>query len=346
MIQVAIIYLTSTVTKNGEFWQAGVVLESTTTDMTHAGLLAGWLADKPGLCRFLTHATLCVEGSIAVLVFFPWKNTITRVIACIGLLGVHISLGFSMDVGPFYLISSGFAFVLLPPAVWDKLRVPKAFNFRKTIADKKSLLPASAAKPLRIVSSAVLIFMLCFIFQKNLAKWQEASYWSDSIKGNKALSGLASMKLPRVGGVSGLFNQSWWLFAPDPYKDMGTLLFVGSKGDGVFYDIYTEEEVFFRLAGQQQTTISGTPHVQFSGSLFVHSFYLRRYLQRLEQEPLRQYRDEVYQRYFDHVYAEWLEKHGDPGWLGVALVYIRNKTSLKKGKLVHQQEVFPLYTKQ
>ncbi len=336
LFQIAIIYLTSTITKTGEFWRAGVAVESVMGDLTHAGLLSGWLAQLPGLCKFLSYATLVIEGAIPLLIFSPIKNGYARLTAAVLLFGLHVSLGLSMEVGPFYLITTGFAVLLLPKMVWDKLKVPADYNFGQIHWTKYTFQPDVRQRLiLKRVIALGIIGVLVLAFQKNLAKWRYNSYWSDTIKNNAVLDVVARLKTPLIG-VSGIFRQSWWLFAPDPHKDMGCVIMTGILPDGKVIDLHSGKVLFQLDPSTGKFDTVNTPRVQATGAMFIYSFYIRRSYKDLDEA--------VFKNWAQYEYGRWVVKNPGIQLREYSLMLYSLPTSLEQGQLVRKPNLGVLHT--
>lgn len=323
LFQIAMIYLTSALTKNGDMWRGGVAIWAALEDRTHAGMLAGLMHGFPGLCRLLTYASIVLEAALPLLIFSPVRSAACRLFAGVSIFWFHVLLGTVLVVGPFWMITAGFAVVLMPSAVWDRLGVPVDANAR----------PARPAAPrfdavthrrLRAAIGVVLVAVMLYHTQKNLSRWREHSYASGLIRAVPPLDRLATLPMPRLG-VSGIAEQPWWLFAPDPYPEMGTFVFVGMGSDGRFLDLLADEEVLELDPRTGEIRVTGSVWNRFTGSRFVLSFYARRFL---TGPP-----GELFANWTRYEYERWARRHPGETLRRCGLVYVANTTRYEGGRI-------------
>lgn len=320
LFQIAVIYLTSTVTKNGPLWASGRAIEAIMADRTYAGLIAAWLGSYPELCRFLTYSAQIIEALVALLLFFPLANRVCRTLAAILLLGLHWGLAVSMEVGQFYLMTTGFAVLFLPGFVWDRLLGPAA----STAVEASEGSSLSARLRIPLLRGIFAILLALFVLQKNMEKWGEQSYLSSAIASNGVTRAIAGMDTPDIG-LGGVFRQPWWLFAPDPPREMGTILFVGIDAQGNIHDLLAGELMFERDVSSGESRQVGEPRNRFTGSRFVLSWYVRRYRGLLPPS--------VFVNWSRYEYERWNPPEGGPVINEVGLILFSDYVSLTDGEL-------------
>ncbi|MEM8907493.1 MAG: hypothetical protein AAGD05_06575 [Bacteroidota bacterium] len=345
LLQIALIYLTSFLTKTGDLWQSGQTIFSITDDRTHAVGFAELLSSYPGFCAFLTYTALYLELFLAILIFFPLFNRYCRLIAAIGIVLLHTGLALVLFVGPFHLITLAFAVVLLPSFVWEKVNIaPKNFPLPIWKAP-----PAPKVKGKKVVKEpplpiwgylwkGLVIVMMIWIVQKNFQKWKQESYLSQILNNMGPIGKLADLNPKQASPFTGLLQQPWWLFAPNPHKDMGTIVLLAR----------TEQNETLDLLGDRILTISDDPQTgepvfdkkivnHFTSSRFVLSFYARRYLQVFPPE--------LFQRWTDFEYERWKKQHPDQKLLELRMYYYSNYTTLERGQLNRKKNLALMHTK-
>lgn len=330
LIQIALVYFTSVITKNGEFWQEGIAVLSATDDRTHAVGLASWLAQTPSLAIFLNYFTLILESLIFILIFLPWKNQWARLGAAITIPVIHFGLATALDVGPFYFSNLAYAVILLPSLFWN-------FDFIKKRQSKKTVTQIASAQTApfqRYVLNAFIVFVLLFIVQRNVNKWNKQSYLSETIQAIPPLNAFASISIPAPGIFMGIWNQPWWLFAPDPYKDMGTILIVGQTGPQEFTELIGNKPFIYQRQNDGTVSFKYPPYNEFTGPRFVFSWYARRYHERIPRP--------VFQKWLRYELKEWRKEHPGKRLGGAKMFYLTNKTTLVNDELKREKRLLLL----
>ncbi len=325
LFQTFLIYLTGFLTKTGEYWQKGIVITSATDDLTHGYWLADLMKDMPQLCTFLTHSSLVIELFIAICVFIPFKNSIFRLIAALLIPIFHFGIGAALYVGPFFLSTLCFSVILLPSLFWKK------FKFKKP----KFISIESARLPLKYLTILIMGGAIFLMFQKNLNKWEKNSYLSGGIKSIPLVNQFAAWQNPRPGILLGVWDQPWLFFAPDPYKDMGTILMAGMDSKGQFKEILLDRPFKYRQDPVTNNIIFDTPmNNAFTKSRFVFSFYMRRLMGKIPND----------------VFKKWLTfelKHRNKKSKGTKITqakcfYYSNKTTYQNEVFLREKRLFEL----
>jgi len=318
LLQIFLLYFTSVVTKTGELWQSGLVIESASGDLTHAALLSGFFGSLPGLSKILTYSALVVELLIAMLV---WGRGKLRMLAVILIIGLHVGIALAIDVGPFYFSTLCFAVFLLPTSFWERTKVPTGpkLKFNDRINWKS---------PINIF----LILCMLLMVQKNMNKWQKNSYLKP-IFDLPGLAQLSGLELNRPGMFTGIWDQPWWLFAPDPHKDMGTVLIGAQLPNGQFVDLMTGDPFQYQKLPDGQVKFDPVIYNNFTHSEFVFSWYVKRNHNTIPQA--------TYNKWLKHIKKKQSKKLN----LRVnqaMMFYYSNKTTVNNGQLVREKRMYQL----
>lgn len=353
--QITLIYLTSFLTKTGDLWQSGLTIFTLTDDRTHAVGVADWLAGQPGFCSFLSHSALYIELLLALLIFFPLFNRYCRLIAAICIIGLHSGLAMVLFVGPFHLITLAFAVVLLPTFVWDKFKVAANKNFplpflkqsvapqeiKKTKSKGRKVIDKKTAPSTPLFSyvwKAIVVIMLLMITQKNLQKWKKESYLSNVISNMGGISNIADLNPPKASPFTGLLQQPWWLFAPNPHKDMGTIVLLARTENNETLDILSDRTL--EISEDPRTfepTFNKKIMNYFTSSRFVLSFYARRYINTFPPE--------LFERWTNYEYDRWKADHPNEKLLELRMYYYSNATKVERGKIIRKKGLALMHTK-
>jgi hypothetical protein len=120
-LELAIIHLAAGLAKNGALWKSGSALYCILQNNDYVRPLGMSLLVAPGLCKVLTFAARATELAFLPLAFSPWRRALTRPLALVAALGLHLAILAFMRVGifPYIMISSLCLFV--PPALFDRV---------------------------------------------------------------------------------------------------------------------------------------------------------------------------------------------------------------------------------
>ncbi len=339
LFQIAIIYFTSFITKTGDLWTSGLAVYSLTADLTHGNFLGPILANLPGVSRFLTYFSLIIELALPFLVFSPFFSKAARTLAGFLIVFLHFGLASTIYVGPFHFITFCFAILLMPDSFWNKFKVKKDKNFGTLSIGAWHL--TSKIPPLfkkvgsRLIQAFVMVMML-LIFQRNFQKWGKDSFLSKSIQASPVIENIAKSTPLDFRFITGVFRQPWWLFAPNPHKDMGTLVFLGRTANNETMDIINNQILTITNDPKYNTPIfDKSIHNNFRNSRFTLSFYARKYLNNLP--------DELYKRWAENEYQRWLIAHPDQPLQELGIYYYAIPTRIENGQLVRDKGFLPLY---
>ena len=322
LFQIFLIYLTSVLTKSGEYWRKGIVIESATDDLTFGYWLAPYLADLPQICQLLTYGSLVLEFFIAFCIFFPFKNPTFRFLAAISIPILHFSIGTAMYVGPFFLSTLCFAAILIPSFFWKKTKYKK-WAFKPIVPPKL---------PVRYFSLALMGFAIFLMIHKNLFKWQKESYISGFVQNIPLINKFAAWPNNRPGIFLGVWDQPWYFFAPDPYKDMGTIIMVGRDQSGQMKELLLDRPFKYTKDNEGNVIFDQPLNNAFTKSRFVYSFYARRLLKKFPRSAIK----------------KWLakeEKYKNKNGRRIQQAkcfYYSNQTSYENGQFKRERKLFEL----
>jgi hypothetical protein len=121
LLQLASVYAFNAWQKNGAMWLDGSLLHyvlALDPIVTRYGLaLRGMLT--PELSALLTHSARLGEACIPVLLLLPVALRLTRPLAAVTIVGLHIGFALLMNVGLFSLAMISYTPFLVPGSLWD-----------------------------------------------------------------------------------------------------------------------------------------------------------------------------------------------------------------------------------
>lgn len=339
LFQIALVYFTSFITKTGDLWTSGLAVYSLTADLTHGNFLAPILANLPGVSKFLTYFSLVIELALPFLIFSPILSRKARTLAAFLIVFLHFGLASTIYVGPFHFITFCFAILLLPDSFWNKFKVKKDKNFGDLKIGTWRLLdripPILCTVGYRL-SQAFVVVMMLLIFQRNFQKWGENSFLSEGIKASVGLENIAKSTPLNFTFVTGVFRQPWWLFAPNPHKDMGTLTLLGRTKNNETIDIINNQILNISNDPKYNVPIfDKSIHNNFRNCRFTLSFYARKYLDSLPEE--------LYKRWTEYEYKCWLKAHPDQPLLELSIYHYAIPTRIENNQLVREKGFLQLY---
>lgn len=176
---------------------------------------AQWLLQHPDWMRGLNFAVLFFEGLAPILI---WIHPITRLLAVLGLTGMHLGMSAFLHLGAFAWIAASASWGLLPSLFWRRLGpdVPRRANaaplgWRWPLPGGDRALPRAPGLYLNIL----LVFLLLRVGYCNY-------YWS---RHWKVLPRAPDLRLLRL-------DQQWNMFAPRPVSDDGYYVVAAETADG------------------------------------------------------------------------------------------------------------------
>ena len=256
-----------------------------------------------------------------------------RLLASILLLILHYGLALTLNVGPFYIMGTAFAILLLPDIFWNKF-FPNSLKYVR-LSDSP---PIEKPKYFQWSQKIILILLIVFISQSCLNKWQKNSYLSSTINAIPVLNTFSSWKFPRIGTFFGILEQPWLFFAPSIYKEMGTFMIAGRTTENKFINLQTNEEISMVNNPENGEKYFTPKHKNcFKHAEFVFAFYARRYL-------LNSYK-ESYQKWLKICLDKWRKENPKQRLLEAKFFYLTNSTSIVNGELKRNQTIYELANK-
>jgi hypothetical protein len=201
---------------SSEWWSEGTALYySLSLDSLRSG--AGDLIYRmPSLLKLLTWLVIGLECLAPVLILWPAKNGAPRRVAFAMLLLLHIAIGFTMNVGIFFLAGIVSAIGLLPPGTF------KAPGDLRVILEKRP-----------VILSRVLSFFLAVIIAVNISvNLGTVSQFPYRLHSNAAWP-VNVMRL----------DQRWGMFSPGIIKQEGWLVTEALDEKGNEWDIQHDDPV-------------------------------------------------------------------------------------------------------
>jgi hypothetical protein len=215
-LQVALIYLVTFLAKSGPTWHDGTAVTRAIASSDWQRGLAPLLARHPGLGGVLTRATLVIEGAFPLLVLSPWRPTLTRAIAVVAGLALHLGIFLTMRIGIFCEVMPLAYLVFVPSALLDWLQA--RLDRRPAAARRQT--PAAVDAPARPRARLVLVAVLALPFSLIVA-----DQLARARGGREPPALIAALTL--IGQ-----RQNWRMFAPDaPLFDV-TWRAPGTLADG------------------------------------------------------------------------------------------------------------------
>jgi hypothetical protein len=205
-LQVALIYLSSGISKSGDSWRHGNALYYALQLNNLSRPLGMMLLGAPALCRVLTFATLAIELAYAPLVLAPRIGRRTRPLAALLATAFHLGTLSFMRVGMFPLVMIAMQ-ALLVPATW--LDALERRLRRRTPPVAAPLPPPSPVE--RVIGAALVAQMALVVW--SLTPLPVPSW----LRRELALVSLV---------------QQWAMFAPDVMREDGYFSAVGQLRDG------------------------------------------------------------------------------------------------------------------
>lgn len=232
-LQFAWVYLGSALGKvRGPTWRDGTALHyALSLDHLFTRKLGAMLADVRAVVVPATYGTLVFEGAFVLLVFSPVGRKVTRAIAVVCGVALHVGIGLTMRVGNFsHLMIACYPLFLEPE--WAE-RIARFFERRLGLGALAHLTPVlgeprRAAPPLsggpavalRALLGALLVAAMWFSFPQSPAApiLTQPSWMRSTVQGLELW-------------------QSWDMFAPDPARADFYLRGSGLLDDGKVVDV-------------------------------------------------------------------------------------------------------------
>lgn len=141
--QIGFVYLFTALLKSDPEWRGdGTALEYALNAHHITRSFGEYLAQFPELLRLLTHGTLVLEFSVIALMFAPVFNGPLRTVVVAAVMGLHMGIFLTMDVGLFPFISSACMLAVLPTWFWETI-VPRV---RRRLPEGIATLPETLGR--------------------------------------------------------------------------------------------------------------------------------------------------------------------------------------------------------
>jgi hypothetical protein len=212
MIQIGIVYLFTALTKTGAAWRTDfTAIYWALSIEDYVGWLGPGLYAHPGWMKALTAFSFGIAAASPLLLFLPFWTRPARMVAILGLAGLHFGILLTMRIGFFPVICIVTLFQFFPGTWWDLL----GRRFRRARPEAQSTAPE------RTGGLAALIACLPLLLIGYVLAWNV---------------GLPAPLLRAPGRVLAI-HQSWRMFAPSPFTDNGWFVLVGTLADGRQVDL-------------------------------------------------------------------------------------------------------------
>lgn len=234
LVQVSLIYGWACALKSGAEWTIhGTAVQYALRLDGIASPPAQWLLQHPDWMRILNFAVLYFEG-LAPILF--WLHPLTRLVAVLGLTGLHLGMSAFLHLGAFTWIAATASWGLLPSLFWrglarlkPKVAVPR---WRWPLPGADGALPQAPAFYL----SVLLVFLM---FRVSYCNYYWSRHW-------KAMPRSPDLRLLRL-------DQQWNMFAPRPVSDDGYYVVIAETAEGDWVNAW--------LVGEEQVTWDKPGHV-------------------------------------------------------------------------------------
>jgi hypothetical protein len=246
LLQVAVFYVMAGYLKSRyAVWRDGEAVWIFTHVVEYTRPFGAWLGRFPLACRFLTFATLALEGLAPFLLFFPLGTARIRTGLVLAFSAFHLTLQATIHIGIFQLLCIVMLTLFLPGAAWDGLarRLPSGLRSawsglcvraraRLGRAERAPpVLPPALVRWLARARNAFLALALAVIAVSNLNSAVEDPYDREARD---------LVPLPRLVDDYGRqmsLVQSWNMFTDIERLFFGWFLVLGQQEDGAFVDV-------------------------------------------------------------------------------------------------------------
>jgi hypothetical protein len=287
LVQWSAIYFLNTVQKDGEGWRNGSALYWFFQQDRIVTSLGIWTRNHVpfGALRVLTYGALCVEGTLSVLILFPFFQKWTRRAILVLVWGLHGMIALSARIGPFSYAMMLFPVLLLGAEDWELVTRP--FRSERWLRRRQALLalpsiqgtiarlqrfPTDLRNALGSVREGLVVVLgvaaLAAIAEQNV-------FFSRQVHVHRSDWMVKLIDYPRL-------LQGWSMFAPEPPYEDGRVVVDGRTADGRRFDPFSNGVPSFDPEAPE-----GWGHSQFwcdyhnrirFGDNAHHRQYLRAYL--------------------------------------------------------------------
>ncbi|UPT69130.1 MAG: hypothetical protein M0D57_11165 [Sphingobacteriales bacterium JAD_PAG50586_3] len=227
-IQIVWVYFATGIVKYGVSWHEGYAVRNMLMDHMATWGLASTIAGSAFLYKSLTYFTLFFELTFPFLIFNPYKNNITRLLAVVFLISFHLGIMLSYHVANFSVSGVAVAMLLIPAWLWDK-------------TPARSIKPENAVPTANVWLKVFCFFAIYVISIKSIIF--SVKYGSKkSAKTESTAKKLGYIDIPKLVKVS-FFTQHWKMFAPNPPVKCGWLALEELKDNGDIIDVMSGQKV-------------------------------------------------------------------------------------------------------
>ncbi|HXI55891.1 MAG TPA: HTTM domain-containing protein, partial [Polyangia bacterium] len=123
LVQLAVSYLFNALHKGGMTWRQGSAVHMVLHQDRMVTAFGVWMRPHmtPLLSRALSYGSLVMEGLLPALILSPWRQTVTRRLAVVFIIALHVGLQLFINVGVFSWTMIAYGPFLLTPADWQAL---------------------------------------------------------------------------------------------------------------------------------------------------------------------------------------------------------------------------------
>lgn len=201
LFQLALIYLITAITKNGESWMDGTAAFRSLASPTHSTALGGLMGEllPMSLLKALSFGTLAAEAALPFLLLTPFGRRGAHLVAALLMLALHGGILLTLEVGIFSA-----AMLVHLPLLWHPRERP-SFGL--------ALIPRPKWKR---ALEAGLLFAFVYLAVARASRDNPAM---QSMPSFAAMHGAAQLPLPELVERSTrqlALGQLWQMFAPDP----------------------------------------------------------------------------------------------------------------------------------
>ncbi len=222
LLLISSVYLFTVFFKNSSEWHNEGTAIYYALSLEQIRLPVGdWLYQHPSLMKALTHLVYIIEIIIPVAILFPDKKGISRFIAFLLLVILHIGIGLTMYVGLFFLISMATAIGLIPGKYFNKLKILNLKNENKAVVKIKYKFNVVKRFGIGIVISLCLILNLSYM------------QWFPYELNNEVKLVINTLRL----------NQYWGMFSPHILKEESWYVHEGFTEEGKHWDLYYNQGI-------------------------------------------------------------------------------------------------------
>jgi hypothetical protein len=318
-LQIALIYLTSFLVKNGAIWLDGNAIELVVQDEYFASGFGFQLRNYPLVLKVLTYVALVWEFLIPVFILWPFKRNL-KLIAAMMIVLLHLGIMMMAQVGPFLIMGMAFSAALLPKHFWERWKFLKNDSSSKSSVSFKGVRTA-------YLKTFLLLAVIAIMLKGNLRYWYLGSHVSPLMRSIPGSYDLFYKRWIPLYFLYGFNDQPWVFFQMNATSDLGLYLIIEENEAGVFSlnGIEIGKEINDLNNIDQAKFINGFGHhLEYTDYLYTVSLkdYSDRFTSATYQEMLVEYSlkmDKEKEGTVENLYLVYLSK--TPNWNGTSYAY-------------------------